>query len=212
MFFAMESLSPPERYRLLVNTVTPRPIAWTVTLDAAGTPNCAPHSFFNVLGHRPPIVALGLMPDPKTMGDKDTARNIKATGEFTIAMVSEADAQAMNLTAIDAPAEIDELALGKIATRPATLVKPPLIASAPATMECRVYQIIETAPGNTIVLGEVLALHIDDAFLSGEGAHVRIDNQAMKLIGRTHGAAAGHYVRNSDSFEIVRPTWPLDAD
>lgn len=208
----MESLSPPERYKLLVNTVTPRPIAWTVTLDEAGTPNCAPHSFFNVLGHRPPIVALGLMPDPKTMGDKDTARNIKATGEFTIALVSEADAQAMNLTAVDAPAEVDELALGKIATIPATKVKPPLIASAPVTMECRTYQVIETAPGNTIVLGEIVAMHIDDAYLAGEGAGLRIDNQAMKLIGRTHGAAAGHYVRNSDSFEIVRPTWPLDAD
>lgn len=208
----METLSPAERYKLLVNTVTPRPIAWTVTQDAHGTVNCAPHSFFNVLGHRPPIVALGLMPDPRTGGDKDTARNIRATGEFTVALVSEADAEAMNLTAIDAPPEIDELAFAGIATKPSARVKPPRIASAPVTMECRVFQIVETTPGNSIVLGEVLVMHIDDAYLSGEGRDLRIDNQAMQLIGRTHGAAAGHYVRNSDSYEIVRPTWPLSGD
>ncbi len=202
----MATLSPGERYKLLVNTVTPRPIAWTVTQDSDGVVNCAPHSFFNVLSNRPPLIALGLMPHPEG-GDKDTARNIRAAGEFTVALVSEVDAEAMNLTAIDAPPGTDELALADVATRPASKVKPPLIAAAPVTMECRTWQLIEPAPGNLIVLGEVLAMHIDDAFLGDENGKLRIDTPAMKLIGRTHGT--GSYVRNGDSFEMKRKAWPL---
>lgn len=201
----METLSPAERYKLLVNTVTPRPIAWTVTRDSEGRLNCAPHSFFNVLSNRPPLVALGLMPHPEG-GDKDTARIIRETGEFTLALVSEGDAEAMNLTAINAPPGTDELALAGVATRPSTKVEPPLIASAPVTMECRTWQLIEPAPGNLIVLGEVLAMHIADAFLGDENGKLRIDTPAMHLIGRTHGT--GGYVRNGDSFEMKRMAWP----
>ena len=208
MLFDMESLSPAERYKLLVNTVTPRPIAWTVTLDENGTANCAPHSFFNVLSNAPPLVALGLMPNPSG-GDKDTARIIRATGEFTIALVGEADAEAMNLTAINAPAGTSELDLAEIATCPSEKVAPPLIASAPVSMECRTWQLIEPAPGNLIVLGEVVAMHIKDAFLGSESGKLRIDTPAMRLIGRTHGT--GSYVRNGDSFHMKRKAWPPET-
>ena len=207
MHWNMAALSPADRYRLIVNTVTPRPIAWVVTQDADGVRNCAPHSFFNALSDDPPLVVLGLMAHHARGGDKDTARLIRATGEFTIALVSEADGAAMNLTAADAPPGVDEIAYAAIATRPARHIAPPLIASAPVNFECRTYQIIDPSPRSTIVLGEILAIHIADEFLAGDGARPRIDTPAMHLIGRQHGS--GHYVRNTDSFEMKRVGWPL---
>jgi flavin reductase (DIM6/NTAB) family NADH-FMN oxidoreductase RutF len=205
MHWNMADLRPADRYRLIVNTVTPRPIAWTVTLGANGGRNCAPHSFFNALADEPPLVVLGLMAHHERGGDKDTARHIRETGEFVIALVSEADAPKMNVTAADAPPGTDELAVAGIETRPALHVKPPLIASAPVNFECRTWQLLDPSPRSTVVIGEILAIHIDDAFMSADGR--RIDTQAMHLLGRQHGA--GMYVRNSDSFEMKRLAWPL---
>ena len=207
MHWDMAALSPADRYRLIVNTVTPRPIAWVVTQDADGVRNCAPHSFFNALSDDPPLIVLGLMAHHARGGDKDTARLIRATGEFTIALVGEADGPAMNLTAADAPPGVDEIVYAGIATRPALHIAPPLIASAPVSFECRTYQIIEPSPRSTIVLGEILAIHIADEFLAGDPARPRIDTPAMHLLGRQHGS--GHYVRNTDSFEMQRLGWPL---
>ena len=89
--------------------MTPRPIAWVTTLSEDGVINAAPYSFFNVLGHEPPTLALGLLAGKGRF--KDTATNILATGEFVVNLVSEANAEAMNVTCIDAPPDIDELAL-----------------------------------------------------------------------------------------------------
>ena len=207
MHWDMAALSPADRYRLIVNTVTPRPIAWVVTQAPDGTRTCAPHSFFNALADDPPLVVLGLMAHHARGGDKDTARLIRATGEFTIGLVGEADAGAMNLTAADAPPGVDEIAYAGIATAPSLHIAPPLIASAPVSFECRVFRIIDPSPRSSVVLGEILAIHIADEFLSGDPARPRIDTPAMRLLGRQHGS--GHYVRSAGSFEMKRVGWPL---
>ncbi|WP_374529210.1 flavin reductase family protein [Novosphingobium sp.] len=206
MFLDFATLSPADRYKVLVNTITPRPIAWTVTKGRDGSVNAAPHSFFNALGDEPPLIVLGLLAHHARGDDKDTARLIRETGEFIVALVSEADAEAMNLTAADAPPGVDELAAAWVATRPATKISPPLIASAPVNFECKVWQIIDPSPRSTIVLGEIVAAHIADAYVQ-DAAKLRFDTQAMQLIGRQHGG--GNYVRNADSFEMKRVGWPL---
>ncbi len=37
-------------YKLMIGSIVPRPIGWISTVDAAGTPNLAPYSFFNAVG------------------------------------------------------------------------------------------------------------------------------------------------------------------
>lgn len=205
MHFDMDTLSAGDRYKLMVGTVTPRPIAWTVTQGADGIRNCAPHSFFNALSDDPALVVLGLLGRTREGGDKDTARLIRETGEFTVALVGEDDAERMVHTAIDAPPGVDELQLAGIETRPALRIKPPLIATAPVNFECTVWQIIDPSPRSCIVLGKVEVVHIEDRFVT-DPVKIRLDTPAMKLIGRQHGS--GNYVRNSDSFEVKRIAWP----
>ena len=209
MRYDMADLEPPERYKLMVNTITPRPIAWVITQDKQGRRNCAPFSFFNAMLSRPPLVAIGIAPDLMREGEKekDTLRGIRETGEFTIALVDEDHAEAMNLTAVEAPVGVDEIDLAKIATRPASKVAPPLIDGAPVCLECRTYQLVEPSANSAIVLGEVLAMHVDDRFLSEENGKLRIDTPTMHLIGRQHGA--GGYIRTRDRFEMRRKTWPI---
>jgi flavin reductase (DIM6/NTAB) family NADH-FMN oxidoreductase RutF len=210
MRYDMADLAPPERYKLMVNTITPRPIAWVVTVDAAGRRNAAPFSFFNAMVSQPPLVVLGISPDGARSGEpmKDTLRAIKETGEFTVSLVHEANLEAMNTTATNAPPGVDEVTLAKIAVAESVHVAPPYIANAPAAFECRLWQLIEPSPGAGIVLGEVIAMHIEDRLVGDEHGRLRIDNPAMKLVGRTYGA--GWYVRNSDAVQVDRKSWPLD--
>jgi flavin reductase (DIM6/NTAB) family NADH-FMN oxidoreductase RutF len=205
MQFDMRALPVSKRYKILISTVTPRPIAWTVTQSNNGALNAAPHSFFNALGDDPAIVVLGLIKHHERGDDKDTAANIKANGEFVISLVREADADAMNLTAVDCPRSVSELAYAGIATTPSTVIKPPRIATAPVSFECRQLQIIEIGTRQTVIIGEILHAHIDDAFIT-DPERLHIDTPAMKLIGRTHGS--GWYARTSDQFKIGR----LDFD
>ncbi len=197
----MRALPIAKRYKILTSTVTPRPIAWTVTHSAEGALNAAPHSFFNAMGDDPAMVVLGLLKHHERGDDKDTAANIKSTGEFVISLVSEGDAELMNQTAVDCPRSVNELAYAGVTTLPSVSVSPPRIASAPVSFECKLLQIVEIGTRQTVVIGEILTAHIDDAFILDE-AKLYIDTPAMKLIGRTHGS--GWYLGNDGPFKIDR--------
>ncbi|MWV26881.1 flavin reductase family protein [Aurantiacibacter rhizosphaerae] len=201
MEFDFSKVETPDRYKLMSAAITPRPIAWLTTLSSDGVRNAAPYSFFNMMGSAPPLVAIGLMRRPDGTY-KDSARNVLDTKEFVVNLVSEGDAPAMNLTCIDAPPEFDEIDAADLATLPSSVIAPPRIASAPVSMECRLYESID-AGLTTIVLGEVLRFHIGDDLVDPERLHV--DTLAMKLVGRMHGA--GQYTRCNDLFQLARPTY-----
>ncbi|WP_137680724.1 flavin reductase family protein [Aurantiacibacter suaedae] len=207
MQFTMNELDPATRYKLLVNTVTPRPIAWVLSEDGEGRRNAAPYSFFNAMGGTPPLVAIGMSADGQRegMAEKDSLANIRAKGEFAVALVSEGQAEAMNVSATDAPPEVSEFDLAGLEATRASLVAAPLLVGAPVQFECRLWQFIETGPNAGIVLAEVIVTHIEDRFLGEEDGRLRIDNPAMQLIGRTYGA--GEYVRNAAPLHMDRVSW-----
>ena len=53
-------LSSQETYRLLTCAVTPRPIAWVSTLNAAGDVNLAPFSCYTYISPDPPLVVIAV--------------------------------------------------------------------------------------------------------------------------------------------------------
>jgi len=210
MRFDLEEVGTPNAYKLLVATVMPRPIAWVVTQDAEGRLNAAPFSFFNVMGSEPPTIAIGIMGDPER-GFKDTSRNILDTGEFVVNLVPERLVRSMNVTSIDAPRGVDELALAGLATTPSARVRPPRIAQSPVAFECVSLSSVVTGPAQVVVIGRVLTVHVaDDCVLDRERAH--IDTPKLDLVARSYGS---DYVRTHDTFSLARPKWserlPADA-
>ena len=201
MEFDFATLAGPDRYKLMAAAITPRPIAWITSQSAAGVRNAAPYSFFGMMGAEPPLLAIGLMRRPDGTY-KDSAANIIETGEFVTNLVAEHDAEAMNLTCIDAPPGEDEIALAGLEVAVSSLIAPPRIASAPVSMECRLFNRVD-AGLSTIVLGEVLRFHIDDRFI--DPARLHVDTLAMGLVARMHGA--GWYTRSTDLFQMQRPQW-----
>ncbi len=188
-----------DAYMILAGLVTPRPIALTTTVDLEGRVNAAPFSFFNVLGDSPPIV--GLCPGDRSPGvPKDTARNIRLTHEFVVNLVDESIAQQMNQCAASLPPGVNELLDTELTTVPSSVVKPPRIAEAPASLECRSHSIIEIGD-NRLIIGEVLHVHVRDDIFDPETWLVNPGSYAP--IGRMQ--SPHWYCRTADMFELRRP-------
>jgi flavin reductase (DIM6/NTAB) family NADH-FMN oxidoreductase RutF len=200
MLFDFDTLAPQDRYKILVSTVVPRPIAWVVSQDLKGNLNAAPYSFFNVFAQDPAIVVIGI--GGRKPGDaKDTGNNIRETNQFVVNLVSYETSDAMNVTAIEFEHGVNEIAEAGLTTLPSVKVKPPRIAESPVAFECERFMILDINTDRSLVLGRVLAAHVrDDCVLNKDRCY--IDTPKLDLVGRMHGA--GWYARTTDLFETPR--------
>jgi flavin reductase (DIM6/NTAB) family NADH-FMN oxidoreductase RutF len=199
MLFDFSEIPSKEWYKLLVSTVTPRPIAWVVSQDAKGLLNAGAFSFFNAFSGDPPVIGIG-MGNHKPGRPKDSLVNIRETGQFVVNLVSEENAEQMNITAIEFDPNVNELEQAGLTTLPSVRVKPPRIAESPVAMECELMQIVDL--GQTgLVLGRVVAMHVHDDMVLDAANHY-IDTPKLRLLGRMHGR--GWYARTSDLFDMPR--------
>jgi len=185
----------PDNYKLLTNLVVPRPIAWVTSQNADGVVNLAPFSFFNAVSGNPIylIVSVGVN-DAGQM--KDTAKNILASGEFVVNMVTEELFDAMNISAADFPEGESELAAANLHTAPSVKIKPPRMAEAQASMECKLHS-SQLLGKNTLIIGEVVMFHVADHLM---GPRMHINNFAP--IGRLGSPSV--YCRTTDRFDVAR--------
>lgn len=196
----LAALSATQRYFVLSSLVVPRPIAWVTTLNEDGKVNAAPFSYFQIMGENPPLVVLGI--GRRADGSaKDSFRNIRRSREFVINIVTEENAEAMNLCATDFPPEISEIEAVGLQTEKSTVVKPPRLAVAPAQLEARELQTLLIG-GNQVVMGELLVAHIRDEFIDAET--LRVHTEKMHIIGRLQGGEAGGYARTREPIHMKR--------
>jgi flavin reductase (DIM6/NTAB) family NADH-FMN oxidoreductase RutF len=196
MIFDLETAAQDVAYKLLIGLVAPRPIALVTSMDENGVLNAAPFSAYNYLCTDPPIVGIGVTNRPeKRFVAKDTARNIRRTGEFVINVVTEDLAERMVVCAADAPPEISELEMAGFTTAPSERVRVPRIAQAHAALECREFTTMEIGRSR-IVLGRVVSVYVEDRYVDPAGPYVRAEE--LHAIGRMNGL--GNYVRTRDAF------------
>lgn len=205
MEIPMDDLTGSQRYRLLASLVTPRPIAWVSTVDGTGRVNAAPFSFFNVFGSSPPLVALAPgnrepAGDGRAAIPKDTARNIRETGEFVINLVDPSLAEAMVATSASLPQGVNELESAKLGMSPSISIKPPRIAESSVALECVEHSTLEIG-SNRLVLGIVKHLHLADGLC--DPATFRVDQTKWTPIGRM--GSPDWYCHSDGLFEIERP-------
>lgn len=207
MIFNVDEAEPRQVYNMLIGLVAPRPIALVTSMDEHGRMNAAPFSAYNYLCTDPPVVGLGVADrDGGEFVPKDTARNIRRTGEFVVNVVTEDLAHAMNICATDFPAEIDELEMAGLETTPSNIVKVPRIKQAHAALECVEHSTIEIGRSR-IILGRVVAIYVEDQFVDMAGPYIK--SEELHAIGRMNGLGA--YVKTRDAFltmpRIPYPEW-----
>jgi flavin reductase (DIM6/NTAB) family NADH-FMN oxidoreductase RutF len=199
MEFDFEKLDGKQRYKLLGSTVTPRPIAWVSTVGADGKLNAAPFSFFNAFGEDPPVVGFSIL--HRSEADlKDTGANIRLRKEFVVNLVSEDNLDKMNISAIEFPPHFSEFSEAGLTPAQSIKIGTPRIAESHVAFECRLRQIVPLGPLRSLVLGDVVQMHIhDDAVIDAEKCY--IDTRKLLLVGRME---ANSYVRTSDILQLPR--------
>jgi len=196
-----DSLQQSEIYKLMTGAIVPRPIGWISTVDENGLPNLAPFSYFNAVSSKPPH--LMFCPGIRGTDDsiKDTLTNVRQTEEFVVNIVTEALAEAMNITATELPPDVDEFEYAGLESTPSEVVKVPRVKASPIHFECKMTQIVEVAPepgGGVIVIGRIVHIHVNEAVLMDD---YKINIEALQPIGRLAGS---YYSRVNDLFKMYR--------
>ena len=181
--------------------VGPRPIGWISTHNTAGALNLAPYSFFNAFNYVPPIVGFS------SVGDKDTVKNARATGEFAWNLATRALAEQMNQTCAAVPPETSEFELAGLTPVASRVIAVPRVLESPVSFECRVTQIVQlqgadgTQVPTWLVLGEVVAVHIKQSLIK-DGVY---DTANAGHILRAGGPADYFTVGPEQLFKMHRP-------
>jgi flavin reductase (DIM6/NTAB) family NADH-FMN oxidoreductase RutF len=183
--------------------VSPRPVGWISTCNAAGAVNLAPYSFFGMLESDPFLVWFS------SSGEKDSVAFARETGEFVVSLAGRDLAAKMVATSVDAPRGVSEFGYAGLDPEPSRLVRPPRVRGALAALECKVTDIVTPktysgAPCDArVVTGEVVGVHIDDATI--------VDGR-FDVVKAGNVARLGYfdYLTVDSIFEMRRPRWKAD--
>lgn len=198
------TLSQPDRYKLLIGLIVPRPIAFVSTVSPDGRLNLAPFSFFNGVSSNP-LSVLFCPANNADGSEKDTLRNAKpvaegGTGEFVVNIVSEEFERQMAACAEPLPYGESEFDLSGLGAEPSVAVRPPRVAVSPASFECRTQQVVRLNPGapagGNIIIGEVVHIHLREGLLNDRW---HTDAAKLHAIGRMGGQ---WYTRTRERFEM----------
>ncbi len=202
-FIESQKQTMVENYRLMVASISPRPIAFVGTKNNVGQDNLAPFSFFNGFGANPPMVGFSPAISGRTGKPKDTLVNIRETKEFTISVVNYSIANQMSLSSCEFLSDVDEFEKSGLTKEKSRLIQPYGVSESPIIFECKLVDIIEMGgkPGSgNLILGEILAFHVKDNIINESGI---IDEKSMNLIGRM---GYGNYTDAVKSmFTVAKP-------
>jgi len=205
----MLSLDPkelpiPKLHQYLLGAIGPRPIAFASTVDAAGNPNLAPFSFFNVFSANPPILIFSPARSGRLNTTKDTYNNVKVHPEVVINVVNYSIVHQMSLASSPYAPGVSEFQKAGFTPLKSDLVKPERVAESPVQFECKVIEVkelgTEGGAGNLIIC-EVVKIHIADSILDTNGM---IDQHKIDLVARMGGNWYCRADKNS-MFEIQKP-------
>lgn len=168
-------LDATQIYKLMSQTVIPRPIAWIVTEDE-GILNIAPFSYFIPLSSKPPIVIVSIG-HKEDATPKDTLANIRKNKKATICFVNETNLELMKQTALSLPKEESEVEKFHIKTTPIIKDFPPIVSSTQSALFVTLYEELDLKGKTIPLLLEVQSQYIDDKIINDDGS-LQLDNIA----------------------------------
>ena len=191
-------------YQYLSAAVTPRPIAFVSTVDKNGNKNLSPFSFFNVFSINPPILIFSPVRRVRNNTSKHTLDNVLQVKECVISLVTKNIAQQVSLSSCEFDAETNEFEKAGFTEINSDLVNPPRVKESPINFECKVNDVIhlgEEGGAGSLVLCEVLKMHIDESILDENNA---IDPFKLNIVSRLGSNWYGKTTKES-LYEIVKP-------
>lgn len=174
--------TPSDIYKLMSQTIVPRPIAWIVT-EQNGIVNVAPFSYFTALSSRPPtmIVSVGHKSDGTP---KDTLRNLRQTAKCTVCIGTPEDLEALHLSSKELDAQQSESEHFGIPLARFAAAFPPMIKGTPVAFACDFHSEIDLGGSKTVPL--ILRIRhqfIDDAVVTDK-TRLHIDFAPLARVGK----------------------------
>ncbi len=192
----------PQLFKLLLEGVAPRPIAFASTIDKEGNPNLSPFSFYNAFGVNPTTLIFSPSRRGRDNTTKHTLDNLKEVPEVVLNAVSYSMVHQMSLSSTEYAKGVNEFEKSGFTAIDSVKVKPFRVKESPLQLECKVREIIEISgkPGSgNLVICEILHIHIDENILAQDGS---IDPDKIDLVGRMGG---DYYVRTSGDAKFIIP-------
>jgi flavin reductase (DIM6/NTAB) family NADH-FMN oxidoreductase RutF len=198
--------SAMSNYKLLISGIIPRPIGFLSTRSEDGLlHNLAPFSYTQVVNHDPPIFVVGFAGS----NDKDTLKNLRATGECVINIISEHFVEAANATAIDAPYGISEWQLTGLTPAPCAEVKANRVLESIFSIEGKLHEVkdfeskfTKGVRSGSMAMIEGVRFWIREDALSEDQSSV--DPAVLRPVARLGGIMYG---RVTQGFELTRPKY-----
>lgn len=196
--------STKDLHKILLSSVTPRPIALASTIDTNGVVNLSPFSYFNVFSANPPVLIFSPANRVTDNSKKDTLINISKVKEVVINLVDYNIVEPTSLSSVYFEKNVDEFLKSGLTKMESIKVKPPRVLESPVSYECKVNDVISLGnnggAGNLIIC-EVLMIHINEEFLNENGD---IDPLKLNLVARM---GENYYldVKKESLFEIKKP-------
>lgn len=199
MRFDTASLDADAAYRLLSSAVVPRPIAWLTTLNANGSVNLAPFSFFNAVSSEPPMIVVSIE-DRAPGSEKDSLVNIKRTRSFVHHVVTEELLEAVVTSAIEFPSDISEIEVTGLKLVDSDHVSAPRLLNAPVALECELETLVRVGQAATLVIAKVVCFHVgDELYKNG-----RIESAGLQAVGRMSGS---EFSKTRELLSIPTPSY-----
>ena len=197
-------LETKEVHKILLSSIAPRPIAFASTIDAKGSVNLSPFSYFNVFSSNPPILIFSPSRRVRDNTTKHTLENAKETKEVVINIVNHSIVEQMSKSSREYDKGVNEFLETGLTQVPSLKVQPPRVLESPISFECKVDNIVslgDSGGAGQLIIAKVVQIHINKDYLDSEGG---IDREKLDLVARMGG---DWYTRvNKDSmFKIPKP-------
>ncbi len=188
MEIRISELPIPQRMAWLQHAIAPRPICFASTINAAGSVNLSPFSFFNLFSSNPPVLVFSPARRGRDNTTKHTYENVLEVPEVVVNICDYSMVQQVSLASCEYPEGVDEFLKAGFSKEPSVMVKPPRVKESPVQLECRVTEVkpLGSGPGaGNLVIAEVLLMHVKESVLNDE--HTMIDQTRLQHIARLGG-------------------------
>lgn len=190
------SLDRIATYKLMTGAIVPRPVAWVTTRSVDGIVNAAPYSAYTLISPDPPLLVFH---SSRRNGDKDSARNIRATGEFVVNVADEDLLLQMHNSSAVLPPEMSETTEFGIELAPSVTVTPPRIKASPVCFECKLVQMTDVGnEPHTVIMGQIVHFYVADRVYQNG----RIDQAKLRPVARIGGPT---YARLGELIHLPAP-------
>jgi len=184
MIFNYSKTKPLENYKLMSQTIIPRPIAWVITEDN-GIVNVAPFSYFTGLSSNPPTMVISIGHKSDGM-PKDTLANIRKNRKCTVCMVKPEQLESMHFSSKEMAHSESESEAFNIPMKRVIDDFPPMVSGSPVAFFCELYQEVDLKGSKTIpLIVEIKQQFIDDSCIKDRERLV-IDYNPLARVGKNY--------------------------